>query len=1494
MKRNLPIRLRVSLCLLTLGALAMAVWFIYYPLPSALSTPQLLITTDTIASSTLAPEQSSFVELFTTTTYKERTENMSWDTTDAQLSLALQDNLGQQNPQIVTNGQTLYVVWHDLRRDRGDIYAQQIDLDGNRLWAQDVRINSDTGNTLQMAPTAAVASDGTLWVAWVDNRDDNRQIYAQRITPLGTTIWASDVQVSVSAMAADAGAPAIAIGFGQKATIVWHDNRSGDYDVYAQQISANGLPTWSANRRVNNDSSGQSQTDPSVTVHSGGTISIAWLDQRGGNGDIYAQRFSGDGSPLWPAEIRINPTAIFGVKKPVLAAIGADTIIAWIDSAGKLYAQRLDSNGAPQWVESRAINHFSQPAATDTYPAVQVAMEQSVVFAWKRQSDGALVGHRVNANGANQWSSERQLGSGASRLSTAFPGPTIALAAEYIFLAWSDVRTDSNGNIVAQKVTSTPELVWPNEVLINDVSGTVSQQVPAIAALGDDIVVAWQDWRNSAPAFFLQRFSAQGQRLWSNAVRLLEDDFSDQDLPVVDLATNDETIYAVWADARTGRSQVYLQLLNADGNRLLANPFAIHVDEKSTIPQYNPKVAVDAAGNIYVVWEEQYDGGYRVVGKQFDARLTPQSYGSFNNGRLPNIAVNAQGRIQLIWLSVAGSDIELYTSSLTNFLDPGTAPRVLVNHLEGRVDRYNPPDLAIDDISGHATIVWVDSIESGVYVQRFHGITPLWTANVQLNATPGTFTAAPALTLHSNGESTVVWQDILAGNRLLAAQRLDTQGQPLWQTDTERYRVVSSAAQQAQHPAVATTATGNIWVAWQEFRAMNDDVYLQQLDARGTPILGQDLQVPQVDRFYHSQGQAQAKAINGTQSNVAAATLTAAMKLQGGTAEFWLSNNGGESWDAISPGIRHHFAQSGSDLRWRAQLQGNPFQSTQTPSIQRIQVDYAASVGPGGDDVDAYEPDNGCDEAQPIQPSGLPQQHTLQVDDNGTDTKSVDSDWLALETAAGTAYTVLIQQAERDWELRAAIYGDCNATTPTVTAAPHALGAMLTFTSTQTGSYYLYIGGTDALTSSATYNVDVRRRGTQALAILAVGRLAAGDSAQAQLDRAADNAYQVLLASGYSADQITYLRTEDGPANGNQESAIDEPLTVASLQNAITVWARTVSTETGTLLIYLLGQGASGAIKLDNAELGNNQSVDVATLDLWLSNLQNHTALEQIGVILEMNFAGSMLTGVPTAEQGGTSIQPHILGETSLAGPRRTIIASTQADGWAWPSPQGMIFSDSFWWALAEGASIREAFLGAQSQVEALNYRCGASQRRCQLPQYDDNGNGIPNEVGDGNLGAQWGLPAPNAGVNRPYIRQIQTTVMEEADAEANKDVQLAVVAEQVSLTAQAEVHLIATGRMTVPVDTSLLPTYTHTIVPLLPNPARHRYELTNAQGPAEVEATIFGGRFVVPQQETDYTLAVYLRDELIWPLKPSIVQLDLGLPTSYSLYLPVISSLVE
>ena len=306
---------------------------------------------------------------------------------------------------IAVNGDTVYVVWNDLREDGfyPDVYFAK-STDGGTSFGSSVMVNdtlpSERGTG---SPTICVDDEGIIYVTWHDNRIgptcNDFRIYMSKSTDGGETflsdtpVWdastyanffagiAVDSQgrVIVSfydgtnpffhvycAVSLDSGltfedpvivddfdsgnpnAQCIGIGPNDEIYIAWHDNRNGSYDIYFDK-STDGGQSFGTDIRVDDTGiSSVTQFTPSLAVAENGDIYIAWRDHRNDTGnddiDIYAC-VSTDSGSTFSENVKVND-ASSGESvqyRPSVATAGSSLVgVAWYDYRNSGWADYPD------------------------------------------------------------------------------------------------------------------------------------------------------------------------------------------------------------------------------------------------------------------------------------------------------------------------------------------------------------------------------------------------------------------------------------------------------------------------------------------------------------------------------------------------------------------------------------------------------------------------------------------------------------------------------------------------------------------------------------------------------------------------------------------------------------------------------------------------------------------------------------------------------------------------------------------------------------------------------------------------------------------------------------------------------------------------------------------------------------------------------------------------------------------------------------------------
>lgn len=193
-----------------------------------------------------------------------------------------------------SDGNGMLLVWQDYRNATPDIYAQKLTVNGASWQNNGVSVTTAAGT--QERPVVAPDGTGGLIAAWTDYRVTHGDIYAQRLNVLGVPQWTTNGVAVCTASGLQQHARIAADGNGG-AVLSWLDYRVTNGDVYAQRLSSTGTSLWQSNG-IGVCTTNDIQQTPVVTSDLAGGAVIAWADYRAQSGDIYAQRIAQSGTPF--------------------------------------------------------------------------------------------------------------------------------------------------------------------------------------------------------------------------------------------------------------------------------------------------------------------------------------------------------------------------------------------------------------------------------------------------------------------------------------------------------------------------------------------------------------------------------------------------------------------------------------------------------------------------------------------------------------------------------------------------------------------------------------------------------------------------------------------------------------------------------------------------------------------------------------------------------------------------------------------------------------------------------------------------------------------------------------------------------------------------------------------------------------------------------------------------------------------------------------------
>lgn len=410
------------------------------------------------------------------------------------------------------------IVWQDHRMGwNGDVFAQSYLNDGTAV-ADNLKVNDDAGSENQQWPSLAVDGNGNMIFAWVDDRDFNSTIYAQRFSASGTALGDNFKVVDDSLGNLYTIEPSVAASQNSEFIITWADLRNGYcFEIYAQRFSADGIPQGN-NFQVSN-SGACMKYSPVVAYKENGNFIIVWNDadeggyhkpivspnlpedlsnkNKGTEPDVYAQLYLNDGTPFG-GNFMVNEEPGFTYQEYPSVAVDANGnfIIAWQDDRNdfiNIYLQRFLNDGTP---------------SGNNFPA------EDYLFLYDQFSPS------VSMDGAGNYT-----------------------------VAWQDLR-NGNFDIFCRQFNNNGTPLESSFQVNTDTSATY--QFSSCVSVQNDgkFVVTWTDCINGSKDVFAQRYWSDGLPYGNNFIVPGSVAFEQSYQNVV---LDNNLIYSTWQDNREGQ-----------------------------------------------------------------------------------------------------------------------------------------------------------------------------------------------------------------------------------------------------------------------------------------------------------------------------------------------------------------------------------------------------------------------------------------------------------------------------------------------------------------------------------------------------------------------------------------------------------------------------------------------------------------------------------------------------------------------------------------------------------------------------------------------------------------------------------------------------------------------------------------------------------------------------------------------------------------------------
>lgn len=332
---------------------------------------------------------------------------------------------------IAAGGNVVHAVWYDERDGNFEIYYKRSPDEGIS-WGADTRLTNSAGTSW----FSSLATSGSeVHLIWMDDRDGNFEIYYNRSTDEGLT-WGTDTRLTNDT--AHTQFPSISVS-GSVVHVIWQDSRDGNTEIYYKRSSDGGI-SWGLDTRLTNDTAGSMFASVSA---SGSVVNVLWEEYRDGNPEIYYKR-SPDGGLSWSADTRLTNNTLISFSPSVWAS-GSEVHAVWYDNRdgnSEIYYKRSPDEGISWGADTRITNS----AGGSFHPSVSASGSNVHIGWWDERDGDTEVYYNVSNDAGISWGADTRLTNSTDDSAH----PSVAVSGQVVHVLWQDMR-DGNWEIYYER-----------------------------------------------------------------------------------------------------------------------------------------------------------------------------------------------------------------------------------------------------------------------------------------------------------------------------------------------------------------------------------------------------------------------------------------------------------------------------------------------------------------------------------------------------------------------------------------------------------------------------------------------------------------------------------------------------------------------------------------------------------------------------------------------------------------------------------------------------------------------------------------------------------------------------------------------------------------------------------------------------------------------------------------------------------------------------------
>lgn len=372
-----------------------------------------------------------------------------------------------------------------------------------------------------------------------------------------------------------------------------------------------------------------------------------------------------------------------------------------------------------------------------------------------------------------------------------------------IYMAWED-DTANNSNILFSRSTDGGATFSTPMNLSNTAGYSFNPRIAVVGARNVNIV-----WEDDTPGNTVIMFShsTNAGANFSTPINLSNDSADSGSEQIAADATGN--IYVVWEHDTLNLGILFSH--SADGGNTFSTPAVISTNSSGSV---SPQIAIGLNGNVSVAWEDDAqdasDISYSSSSNHGATYSTPQSL-SLHTGNSINaqIAMDASGNIDVVWQNDSPGTFDIFFSRSADNGTTFSAPKNISN------GSGNAENAQIGlDAKGNINVVWDDNTPQNfnpdIYFARSSDGGATFSSPLNLSNDAG-FSANAFLTIDASANIDVAWEDNTPGNKVIFFSQSTDSGATFSSPLN-----LSNDSGLSMSPDMAADNKGNLNVTWQD------------------------------------------------------------------------------------------------------------------------------------------------------------------------------------------------------------------------------------------------------------------------------------------------------------------------------------------------------------------------------------------------------------------------------------------------------------------------------------------------------------------------------------------------------------------------------------------------------------------------------------------------------------------------------------------------------